>query len=500
MLKFASRLQSPLNLKGQGGPAKISPGKTLKFPDQFHWGIATSAFQIEGHPDEINDRLSDWSVWTTKEGKISDLSTADQACEFYSRYPEDIALCRSLNLDAFRLSLNWPALCPKEQETISFDKEAVDYYRNLLSALKAQGFTTFVTLFHFCTPRWLSDIGGWTNPRTAVEFAKYAALAAKEFGDLVDYWITHNEPLVYAYYGYIAGEWPPGHKGNYFQAFKCIRHLLEAHALAYKEIKTQHPNSQISFAMHWRPFKARHRFSFFDNLSRYLRDFIFNQLFPLSVEKGELIFPFPLNLAAEVKHLQGPIPHLKGAFDYIAINYYTREICEFKWQWPLDPFGGASDHVEFESSDLGWELYPEGLYYLLTEDMAPFRYNKDGSLRKIFITENGMATMHSADLDAGDWSLDDDQRIRYLISHLVALHRAIADGANVKGYLYWSLLDNFEWAQGLKPRFGLVRVAYPTQERTMRKSAAIYADIAKTNSVDADLLHLEVHSKGRADE
>ena len=155
-------------------------------------------------------------------------------------------------------------------------------------------------------------------------------------------------------------------------------------------------------------------------------------------------------------------------------------------------FRGASDHVEFESSELGWELYPKGLYYLLTEDMAAFRYDKDENLRKIFITENGMATMHSADLSAGDWSLDDDQRIRYLISHLVALHRAIADGANVKGYLYWSLLDNFEWSMGLKPRFGLVRVAYPTQERTMRKSASIYADIARTNGVNPDLLHSEI--------
>lgn len=464
----------------------------LKFPEGFLWGAATSAFQVEGHPGEITDRLSDWAVWTTMDGKISDKTTADQACEFFTRYKEDIDLCKSLNLNCFRLGLNWPALCPTEAHKDYFDEESVEYYRALLKSLKAQGMTTFVTLFHFCTPRWLADIGGWTNPKTVEAFTQYADLAAKHFGDLVDYWITHNEPLVYAYYGYVGGEWPPGHRQDYLKAFKCIRYLLEGHATAFAAIRKYQPNAQISFAMHWRPFFAHNVYNPFDQLSRYLRDYVFNEMFPLAVETGKLDFPFPISLEPTVRALSGEIPGLKGSMDYLAINYYTREFCEFNWGPPPDPFGKQSPKTEYESSEMGWEMYPEGLYYLLTEDMAQFARKTNGELRPIFITENGMAEMHPAHLDEGDWSLEDATRQRYLVSHLMALRKAITDGANVKGYMYWSLMDNFEWAHGLQPRFGLVRIAYPTQERTLRTSAKLYGDVAQANGIPSQYISLGV--------
>ncbi|MFN8554720.1 MAG: family 1 glycosylhydrolase [Candidatus Obscuribacterales bacterium] len=458
----------------------------LKFPDGFLWGAATSHFQIEGHPHEMSNRSSDWSEWTTLDGKISDATTADRACDFYNRYSDDIEICRKLNLNAFRLSLNWPALCPEppqDGKPYTLNAESVAYYRGLLSGLKKEGITTFVTLFHFTLPRWLSDAGGWTSPLSITEFERFAALAAEAFGDLVDYWITLNEPLAYAYQSFVTGAWPPGFRNDYLKAFQCIRYMLEAHGKAYAALHKQTPGKPVSFTMHWRPFTPKHRWNPLDHMVRYYRDYVFNLMFPMAVQTGSLEFPYPLSSNAEVKKISGEIPGLKGAMDWIAVNYYTRELSEFTYKWPIDIFGTASSEYELEVNCMGWEHYPDGLYKTLIYDLSPFKYNSNGTLRPIVITENGFATAFAHDLDEGDWSLADDQRINYLTTHLSALHNAIEDGANVKGYMYWSLLDNFEWAEGLRPRFGLVRVTYSTQERTFRHSASVYAEIAKHNGL-----------------
>ena len=222
---------------------------------------------------------------------------------------------------------------------------------------------------------------------------------------------------------------------------------------------------------------------------KYYRDFVFNRLFPTAVHQGDLQFPFPLNTNSHIKAISGPIDGLKNTMDYLAVNYYTRELSEFRFRLPFDLFGVQSPEAELEVNCMGWEVYPEGLYSLLCRDLVPFRNNPDGTKREIVITENGYAMTFPASLSEGDWSLIDEDRVRYLTSHLRALHRAITDGANVTGYLYWSLLDNFEWADGLATRFGLVRVAYPTQERTLRKSARIYADIARRNGVELVATH-----------
>lgn len=461
----------------------------LEFPPSFLWGAATSHFQIEGHPIEITQRASDWSQWCVEAGRISDNTTADTACEFFKRYMDDVEICRKLNLNAFRLSLNWPALLPepaKPGEQDRLDPETVAFYRDLLSSLKKDGITTFVTLFHFTLPLWLAKAGGWNAPQTVDEFARFAALVAEEFGDLVDYWITLNEPLAYAYQGYVSGQWPPGERGNFVGAFRAVRHMLEGHARAHAILHKHKAGTKVSFTMHWRPFRAQKQWSPLDQMARYYRDYVFNQMFPHAVQTGELTFPFPLTLNADVRSLVGPVPGLKGTMDYLAVNYYTRELCEFSFSKP-SLFGSQSLAHEFEVNCMGWESYPDGLYHTLTEDLRPYSKGLDGSTREIIITENGYAAEFAADMNEGDWSLADDVRIQYLTSHLHAVHRAIQKGAKVRGYLYWSLLDNFEWAEGLRPRFGLVRVAYPTQERTLRKSAEIYSEIAKKNGLHMQL-------------
>ena len=460
---------------------------SLKFPDGFLWGAATSHFQVEGHPKEIASRLSDWALWTNEAGRISDSTSADQACQFYHRYEDDIILMRDMNLNAFRLSFNWPALLQDPPGTrvapSVLDQKQVDYYRRILTSLKEGGVTTFATLFHFTLPDWLAAAGGWTTAYAVSEFRRFSELIVAEFSDLVDYWITINEPLAYVYQSYVAGLWPPGIKSDYLSAFKAVRRLLEGHAAAYDAIKAVKADAQVSYTLHWRPFMPKNPLNPLDHMVRFYRDFTFNQLFSSSLESGEVKFPFPINLNKEIISISGPIEGLKGKCDYLAINYYTRELSRFRPSWPVDLFGESSPDREFAVNDIGWEVYPKGLYDLLTRDTLAYQFNLDGSRRPVIITENGYASSFSADLDQGDWSLADQKRVDYLTTHLREIHRAIAAGVDVRGYLHWSLLDNFEWAEGLKARFGLIRVSYPTQERILRTSAKVYAEIAKNNAI-----------------
>lgn len=455
----------------------------FQFPEGFLWGVATSHFQVEGHPGEINNRMSDWARWTAEEGRILDRSTADRACEFFARYQQDIELCEQLNLNSFRLSLNWPAMCPGPNHEYKSDDETLTVYKDMLKLLKAKGFKTFVTLFHFCLPSWLAEIGGWNNELTITEFERFAKFVAAELGEDVDFWLTLNEPLAYVYQGYIAGVWPPGYQQNYLGGFDCVRNMLRGHALAYKQIHDLFPDAKVSVTHHWMSFSPRNRFNPMDQLVRRMRDQVFNHCFMSALHTGKLQFPFPASIEPRLRDLSGEIPGLAGTMDFIGVNYYTRQFCHFEFKWPFDIFGVKTEMVENEISGLGWESYPQGLYNMLVHDLKPYQYDQKGRLREIYITENGHANIYSADLTEGDWSLEDSGRVRYLVSHVMSLYRAITDGANVKGYLHWSLLDNFEWAEGLRARFGLVRVSYPTLERTLRKSAVIYKTIAKMNAL-----------------
>lgn len=469
------------------GAFTITDYRSLSFPADFLWGVSTSAYQVEGYPSEAAKRLSDWSAWSVSNGKIADGTNADKACDFYRRYADDLLLCKELNVNSFRLSLNWPVLRPCCSEPFALDAEALAYYKELLAAIKSHGMKTFVTLFHFCLPSWLAEVGGWNNPLTTSEFALYAQAVCRELGDLVDFWLTLNEPLVYVYRGYVEGQWPPGYSRNYLLGFKTIRRLLEGHAAAYKAIHAERPQAQVSYVIHWRPFVARNRLNPLDQLVRFYRDNIFNHVFPLAVQTGCLQFPYPISQELPLREISGPVEGLQGSIDFLAFNYFTREICEYKHGWPPDIFGIQSDIRLLPATSLGWEIFPEGLYYMLAEDIAPYKYNSAGELYPIYITENGMAESYPADLADGDWSLQDDRRVEYLVSHLAAVSRAIAEGANVKGYLHWSLLDNFEWTDGLAPRFGLVRVSYPTQQRMLRKSATVFSKIIAGDCVQAPM-------------
>ncbi len=459
--------------------------KILSFPEGFLWGASTSHFQIEGNSYEINNRLSDWSIWTQDASHIADESSADIACQFYERYPADLDLLNKLNLNAFRLSLNWAAICPAPGTgaNLNINKEMIAYYRKVLETAKNKNIKTFVTLFHFCLPQWLADEGGWANEKTAFEFSKFATIAAEELGDLIDFWQTLNEPLSYSYESYISGGWPPGLTNEYFESFKVIRNFLIGHAAAYKAIHTIHPAAQVSHAIHWRPFVPKQKANPLDQFVAHCRNEIFNHAFPKAIQTGRFDCPFPFSMFKELSSLAGPIADLKDSADYLAINYYTRETCQFSLNAPFLPLGIRSDTKIFPVNALGWESCPSALHQLLTVDTLAYQKNSSGQNRPIYITENGYGDRFSSDLSSGDWSLQDTDRCEYLHSHLLAIHQAIDAGINIKGYLHWSLLDNFEWAEGLQIRFGLVRTSYPTQERTLRDSAHLYAKIAASNTL-----------------
>jgi len=462
-----------------------SSPQTLSFPEGFLWGASTSHFQVEGNPYEISGRLSDWSCWTQDPGHIADKSSADKACDFYQRFASDLDILASLNLNAFRLSLNWAAICPQPSTPggIEINREVINYYRQVLQKAKEKNIKTFVTLFHFCLPQWLANSGGWENENTAHEFGRFAKLAAQELGDLVDFWQTINEPLAYSYGSYIAGVWPPGYKNENARCFRVIRNFLIGHAAAYKVIHEVQSSAQVSYALNWRPFMPRQIASPFDLFVTHCRNKIFNHLFPMAIQTGYLRCPFPFNLTAELNDLAGPIPDLKDSIDYLSLNYYTREICQFSYQSPFLPFGVRSQMRILPSNALGWENCPSALLKLLTVDTLPYQKSSTGLPRSIYITENGYASRFAANLTIGDWSIHDEDRCDYLETHLLSIYEAIQAGINIKGYLHWSLLDNFEWAEGLQIRFGLVRVAYPSQERTLRDSARLYAKIAGSNSL-----------------
>ena len=419
------------------------------------------------------------------EGRILDGTNADRACEFFDRYADDLDLLLALNLNSFRLSLNWPALMPDRPDSdhgpVCLRQDVMATYKTMLSHMKEKGVKTFVTLFHFCLPSWLSLREGFLAEEAPEQFRRFASAVADELGDLVDYWITINEPLAYAYQGYVAGLWPPGHNFNYFGALASVRNLLLAHAYAYDAIKQKDSSAIVGFANHWRPFVPANPMSPLDQMVSGLRDSVFNQLFPRSVKEGQYQLPMVIRLDSQFQKLEGEIPGLKGTMDFLGVNYYTRDRSRFKFSFPIDPFGESVQEPSVKVNGLGWEVYPDGLFDVLTRDLAPFRFKASGEEIPVVITENGYAERHHAEKEDGDWSLNDVDRVEYLISHLSSLHRAIEHGVKVIGYLHWSLLDNFEWAEGLSPRFGLVRVAYPSQKRELRRSATVYADIAAAN-------------------
>lgn len=420
--------------------------RKLEFPEGFLWGAAVSAYQVEG------GNTNDWSEWEKKNAdrlaeeaktkwqdwqkkKFPEMFDpknyiCGRACDFYNRYESDLDIAKSLGLNAFRISIEWSRIEPEEGK---FDEKEIEHYRKVIKAIRERGMEPFVTLWHYTNPLWIQDIGGWENKKTIRYFTRYVEKAAESLGRNVDYWITLNEPQTYSGLSFASGIRPPCARSLY-RANKVYRNLMKAHRKAYFLIhKKNGKNSKVGIC---------HLMSYHTSASSSLLNKLFVKIF---------------SFVRNHRFLQG----IKRYQDFIGLNYYFHDRVKMKLGGKF--FIADSENVNHRISDLGWEIYPEGIYHILRE------------LRKysvpIYITENGVA-------DA-----EDEKREKFIRNHLIHVHRAISEGVDTRGYFFWSLMDNLEWEIGFWPRFGLVEVDYKTMERRIRPSAWEYAKICQENKL-----------------
>jgi len=425
----------------------------LVFPDGFLWGCAVSAHQVEGGNTNNN-----WWQWE-QQGKILDGSKSGMACDHYNRYEEDFDIAASLKLNVFRTSIEWSRIEPK-QGTINMKE--VEHYRNVILALRRRGIKPMITLHHFTNPIWFDEQGGWLNPKSPEIFESFVRKVVEHLGDLIPFYNTINEPMIVATMSYLFGVFPPGERS----LEKCLvaaRNLALAHGRAYVTIhetckELGYPKPQVAPVKQIPHFEPRDPSSTDDVEEARRRDWFFNGCFLEAVDTG--VLQPPLGNGEKIDHLE-------SSWDFIGVNYYSRTLCTPQGEvFPL-PFTGVPEGVEI--SDYGWEVYPDGLREVL---LSLKKYGKP-----VVVTENGIATRN------------DEQRCRYIVRHLRAVHEAISREVDVKGYIYWSLMDNFEWVLGYQMKFGLVEVDFETMERRLRSSASLYREIIEANALLP--IHLE---------
>ena len=373
----------------------------FQFPKNFFWGAATSAHQVEGN------NHNDWTEWEKNRDKgIKDPSNyiSGRACDHYSRFREDFDIAKSLGHNAHRFSIEWSRIEPEEGK---FDEKEIQHYQEIIDALRERGIEPFVTLWHWTLPLWVAKQGGWENKKTISNFARYCEKITRSIQE-VKFWITLNEPELFAAESYLKGIWPP-QKKSLLRYIVVMRNFISAHKQVYKIICSTSNVAQIGI--------AKNNICF-DGIFAPFARWWWNKAF---------------------------LNHIQKYQDFIGLNYYFHR--------PQSKTGIFSD--------MNWEIYPEGIYRVL-KDLV--KYNKP-----IYITENGLA-------DAND-----EKRAKFIKEHIKWIARAIKGGVDVRGYMYWSLLDNFEWDKGFWPRFGLVEIDYNTMQRKIRKSAFEYKKIIEDN-------------------
>jgi beta-glucosidase len=399
----------------------------LKFPEGFLWGVSTSAYQIEG------GITCDWSQWEMSPQRLKALRkkklnyrdfVAGQACDSYNRYAEDAEMVKALGCGAYRLGLEWARIEPKEGE---FDREQIEHYRNILLDLKEKNIKVVLTIWHWTNPLWVVNEGGWSNKKIIGYYARYVEYVVEHLGDLVDFWVTINEPTIHVHKGYFTGEFPPN-KINPFLGAKTFLNLVAAHKKAYDIIHRTNLRANVGFTHLGDNFQPARSWFFPEIFIAWLLNFFCNNLFLQCVH---------------------------GHTDYIGLDYYFHN--RVVWYPPF------LKNINKEVTDFGWEIYPEGIYNIL-KDLRRFK-------KPIYIMENGIA-------DATD-----AKRAKFIVDHLRYVHKAIEEGEDIRGYFHWSLLDNFEWAAGYTMKFGLYSVDRETFERKARPSAAVYSQIVKENGI-----------------
>ncbi|MDR7390025.1 MAG: glycoside hydrolase family 1 protein [Armatimonadota bacterium] len=417
-----------------------------RFPRGFRWGTATSAHQVEGC-----NCNNDWWSFEHLPGRIRGGDRSGRACDWWRNAEADFDRMVALHLNAHRLSVEWSRL---EPEAGRGDESAVRRYRQMLRGLRERGVEPMVTLNHFTLPLWVARAGGWENPAVVEWFGGFARRCAEWFGDLVDLWVTVNEPNLVVVLGYLQGRHPPGVR-NPRRALRAARHLLGAHAAAYRALHEVQPQARVGIAHHLRPMDPEREGHPLDvRVARWHGEW-FNWMWLDLLHRG----------VAERWWSPGPLPECAGTLDFVGVNYYTRDRVRFVPWAPHTALGVHRPSRGAPTSDFGYgEIYPEGLYRVLRE--AWQRYGKP-----LYVTENGLP-------DA-----EDRWRPRFLVDHLAAVHTALSEGIPVLGYYHWSLVDNFEWTEGWRMKFGLLGLDPTSQRRWPRPSASVYAEVCAANTV-----------------
>ena len=420
--------------------------KDYIFPKNFEWGGAQSAYQTEG-----NNFNNDWYEFEQKTGHIKNNDKCGETANHYELFEQDFQIFQILNHTAHRTGIEWSRIIPTENE---IDKDEIEHYHKVFESLEKHHLKGFVTLYHFTVPIWFERKGGFQKTKNLKFFQEYCETIAKNFPE-IKFWNPINEPGIVPFIGYLVGQFPPGKK-SFFAYLKVYRNMMKAHSMAYNILKKYNPKSQVGIVKSFPYFYQKYSRNYWQKKIISIMDYSFNQVAIDACIKGKV--PFIPFLSKK---------WMKNTIDYFGINYYSAVHFDFKYGLPVKMNSKLPNDIEL--TQMGYGIHPEGLY----ENIMRIKQIYNGP---IYITENGIAT------------LDDVQRQKYILKHLIQVHRAIQDGAEIKGYFYWSTIDNWEWAEGFEPRFGMIGIDYQTKERQIRESARLFAEIAKNNQVDTLIL------------
>ena len=447
-------------------------GTIIAYPKDFVWGVSTSAYQIEGSLDRDGRGPSIWDTLAAIPGRIHEGDDASVACDSYVRYEEDIALMKELGVKAYRFSVSWPRIYPNGDGEVN--PAGVEHYKRFVRKLRENGIEPFCTLYHWELPQALQDRGGWENRETVHAFVRFAETMFREFDGLIDKWMTFNEPWCTAINGHLLGRHAPGIM-NWQSAIQVSHHLLVAHGLTVRRFRELGVAGQIGYApdMYWyEPFSRKP-----EDVEAAKRAFGIYNWYVEPVFTGR----YPEEMAAWLKTKgaepvvePGDMDIISEKIDFLGLNFYGGNIVRHK---PGNNYLDLENvDLGYDKSDKGWFIFPEGLYLMLN-----WLTDRFGQI-PIYITENGVSYNDKVE----DGRVHDQKRIKFLESHIAEIGRAIESGANVKGYLTWSLMDNFEWAFGYSCRFGLVYVDFRTQARIPKESFYWYQKLIRKNWLQLD--------------